>query len=163
MPRAPKEYSRLTPDAGGIGSYFSMWVSADCLITVRSSGYHETYSRVELSEVKAIFLTVTRRRLWWGIVWVVVAGLAVLTLIISLVQHVTPVTSLIFAVPAVIGLLWNHWLGAGCRAYVVTGVQTAELPALARIKKARRVVAKLQPMIATAQIYLVSPPAAPEP
>jgi hypothetical protein len=48
---------------------------------------------------------------------------------------------------------------------VLTGVQTAELPSLVRFKKARRILAQLQPLVAAAQADLVVPvppvPAAP--
>ena len=62
----------------------------------------------------------------------------------------------IFAVVGGTGLLWNHVLGPGCRAFVVTGVQTAELPALIRSKKARRVLARLQPLVNEIQSSLVA-------
>src|SRR4051812_30304752 len=122
-------YTRLTRNAAGYGSYSSLWLGADHLMIVRSTGYHETYSRLQLSEVKGIFLTTTKRRLWWTIFWAVAAAVSGLILVVTLNQGAGFIFSVTFAVVTTIGLLWNHALGAGCRAYVLTGVQAAELPA----------------------------------
>jgi hypothetical protein len=58
-------------------------------------------------------------------------------------------------------LLWNHLLGPGCRAYLMTGVQTTVLPSLVRMNKARKVLQKLAPQIAAIQ-WVQATPAAPE-
>jgi hypothetical protein len=157
MAKSPKEYFRLTRDTAGLGMYSSLWGSADHLIIVRSTGYSEIYARLHLGDVQAIFLTRTARRMGWGIFWGAITAGAALALRLVLVTHQTPIFFIIFTGMGVVGLIWNHWLGPGCRAYVVTGVQTVELPYLGRMKKARRVVARLQPLIAAAQAHLAVP------
>ena len=156
MAKAPKEYRRLTRNAAGLGSYASLWLGADHLVIVRSSGYHENYARLLLSDLKGIFLTVTHRRMWWGIFWGVMAGWSALVLIAALVARGTPVFSVFFLAMGSIGLVWNHLASEGCRAYVLTGVQTAELPSLIRMKQARRVLGELRPAVVAAQAGLVT-------
>lgn len=161
MARTPPLYTRLTRNATGVGSYSSLWLASDHLMIVRSTGYNENYSRLQLSDLKGVFLTATERRLWWGIFWAIFTVLGGTVMAIALVTKETPIVSVFFFALGVIGLVINHRLGPGCRAYVLTGVQTAELPSLVRFKQAQRVLARLQPLIAAAQAHLVvAPPAA---
>ena len=155
MAKAPKLYTRLTRNAAGLGSYASLWLAADHLMIVRSTGYNENYSRLQLADLKGIFLTETDRRMWWGIFWGIIGAWGGVALAITLGNRETPIFSAIFFAIGAGGFLWNHFMGPGCRAYVLTGVQTAELPSLVRIKKARRVIARVQPLIAAAQADLV--------
>lgn len=167
--KAPTTYTRLTRNAAGVGTYSSLWLAADHLMIVRSSGYHESYARLQLRDMKGIFLTTTDRRLGWGFFWSIIAIWGLLVVVISLLDRQAPIFSAIALVFGTTGLVWNHLLGQGCRAFVLTGVQTAELPALVRMKKARRVLMQIQPLIAQAQADLVvpiptaSPPSAPAP
>jgi hypothetical protein len=159
MATSPKTYTRLTRDAAGLGSYSSLWLGADHLIIVRSSGYHEDYTRLHFGDMKGVFLTETKRRRWWAVGWGAIAGPSAAGLLLNLSSRgmVMAVFSSIFLVIGGVGLLWNHLLGPGCRAYVLTGVQTAELPSVRRMKQARKVVARLAPLVAAIQ----APPAAP--
>lgn len=159
MAASPKIYQRLTRDKSGLGTYSSLWLAADHLMLVRSSGYHEDYTQLHFGDLKGIFLTETNRRRSWGIFWGVVALLAAAALMVGLSTRVTVATVMagIFLGLAGVGLLWNHLLGPGCRAYVVTGVQMAELPPLVRLKKARAVVARVAPLVAAAQAHLAVP------
>jgi hypothetical protein len=158
MAKPPKAYTRVTRNAAGLGSYSSLWLAADHLLIVRSNGYTESYSRVQLHEIKGFFLTPSSRRAWWGAMWGVVAAIGAMMLMSAIANGGNPAWSLIFLVPGVAGLVWNYSMGPGCRGYVVTGVQTAELPALRRMKKAHRVLAQLQPLIEAAQTDLALPP-----
>ena len=155
MAKPARLYTRLTRNAASFGSYASLWLAPDHLMIVRSTGYNESYSRLQLADLKGIFLTETDRRMWWGIFWGVIGGWAGVALVITLLNRDTPIVSAIFFAIGATGLLWNHLLGRGCHAYALTGVQTAELPSLVRIKKARRILARLQPLIAAAQADLV--------
>lgn len=155
MAKPAKLYTRLTRNAATFGSYSSLWLAADHLMIVRSTGYTENYSRLQLVDVKGIFLTETDRRMWWGIFWGIIGAWAGTAMAITLGNRETPIVSAIFFVVGAGAFLWNHLLGRGCRAYVLTGVQTAELPSLVRFKKARRIIARLQPLIAAAQADLV--------
>jgi hypothetical protein len=164
MEPSPEKYRRLTKNNSEVGSYTSLWVGSDHVMIVRSSGYHEEYVRLHLGEIRAVFLTVTERRRWWGLFWGIVAGGGVLPFLVSSGGGVTPgkVFGSILLGLGGLGLLWNHLLGPGCRAFAVTGVQNAELPSLVRMKQARKVMARLHPLINAAQSHL-APPVQPAP
>jgi hypothetical protein len=156
------EYTRLTRNVAGLSSYSSLWLGTDHLMIVQSTGYQESYARLQLIDIKGIFLTGTKRRVWWTCTWGIITGLSLIALISTVRgEQSPPYFSLLFSVLGGIGLIWNHVIGAGCRAHVVTGVQTAELPALVRIKKTRQVIARLQPLINAIQANVVVAPPMP--
>ncbi len=156
MASAPKLYTRLARPALSAGSYSSLWLAADHLMIVKSNGYSEDYARVELRDVKAFFMTDSERRGWWTATWAVLAGLCAIIVVNTVSGREIPWISGAVLLLFLGGLIWNSVLGAGCRVYVVTGVQTAVLPALVRRKRAERVLARLQPLIAAAQADLVN-------
>lgn len=159
MAKAPKIYTRLTRNAPGLGSYSSLWLAHDHLMIVRSTGYNESYTRIQLSDIKAVFLVAGERRRWWALIWLIIFGWSGVLFAIGLGDRDVPYVSGIFLALGTTGLIWNHLLGPSCRAYVVTGVQTAPLPSLVRRKKARHVLARLEPLVAAAQADLVVAPA----
>lgn len=157
MPSEPRIYTRLTRNTSGLGTMASLWLADDHLMIVRSTGYTEDYARLLLRDIKGFFVTPSERRLWWGVTWAIVAASSGSVLASSEI----PVVSPFFLALALVMFIWNHLLGPGCRVHVVTGVQTAELPALVRMRKARRVLDRLQPMIEAAQAGLGGSPVAP--
>ncbi len=155
-------YRRLTRNSAGVGTYSSLWLADDHVMVVRSSGYHESYARLQFSDMKGIFLTKTNRRMWWGIFWGILVAWSGIVLITALIGRTTPMFGVVLFAISAPSFIWNHLLGEGCRAFVMTGVQTAELPSLVRMKKGRQVVARLQPLILQAQADLLRPPPVPE-
>lgn len=153
MARTPKSYTRLTRNVAGIAGYSSLWLAADHLVIVRSAGYTESYTRIELRDIKAIFLLPSDRRMWRTLIVGLLTAFPLLAFINGLVSRQTPVASAILLAAGVVAIGWNHALGRGCRAHVVTAVQTAEVP-LVRLPKARRVLAQLDPLIRAAQADL---------
>ena len=86
MADAGKLYTRLTRNAAGVGSYSSLWLGTDHLMLVRSTGYNENYSRIQLRDIKAIILTRSERRMLWALFWGIVAvwgGLAAVSSLIA--------------------------------------------------------------------------------
>lgn len=151
MAAKPKLYTRLTRSVAGLASYSSLWLGGDHLLLVSSTGYSETYARIMLSDIQALFIIPTGRRLWWGITWGVLAGICGIRVGVSLGYGMRPVGSAIFLAVALIALALNWLWGAGCRVLVLTGVQNTKLPSLTRRRKTRAVLARLQPLIAAAQ------------
>ncbi len=156
MANVPQTYQRLTRNAAGVGTYSSLWLAEDHLMIVTSSGYRETYARLQLADIRGIFLTATQRRTWWGMVWGIIGGTALIVVAIALDNGETPLFSAFFLGLGVTGVIWNHLLGAGCRVHVLTGVQTAELPALVRRRKTGKVLARIEPLIIRAQADLAA-------
>jgi hypothetical protein len=54
-------------------------------------------------------------------------------------------------------LLINFFLGATCKCYLRTAVQIEELPSLRRLRKTRKIMAQIRPLIAAAQGGELSP------
>jgi len=158
MAKKEKFYTRLTRNASGLGSYSSLWLAADHLMIVTSTGYTENYSRLLLRDIQAFFVVKTDRRLWWSLGW------GALTLVNGIIAAMTynnddtPIASAIFFGLGLVMFIWNEALGSSCRVYVVTGVQTVSLPSLVRRRKARRALGRLQPLIDAAQADLLATP-----
>jgi hypothetical protein len=160
MREVAKVYRRLTRATPSIASYNSLWLGPDHLLILSSTGYNETYRRIQFSNIQAIFTLESERRSSWALVWGVVSGICALVLVASLITGRTPVFSAVFTAVGLIALLWNHLLGPGCHVHVITNVQTLRLPSLVRKKRARRVLGTLAPLIEAAQRDLL-PPATP--
>ncbi|HXQ81909.1 MAG TPA: hypothetical protein VN775_11385 [Opitutaceae bacterium] len=155
MPKPPRTYERLTRPATSVGSYKTLWLASDHLLIVNSTGYSEEYQRLQLSNIRGFFTVSSDRRLLWYIPWGVMALFSALFLGNALYSgHRSVVSGSLLAVSAIL-LLWNYLLGPSCVVYVVTGVQTARLPSLVRRRKARKVLARLQPIIARVQAGMV--------
>jgi len=134
----------------------SLWLGADHLLSIDSNGFAETYKRFYFQDIQAVTLRLTRRRLIWN--WVLgvpiilfVAGWAYgLALSLSTRwEELVPwvVITLILAIP----LLMNNMLGPTCVCQLRTAVQTEELPSLCRLRKTRKILNRLRPLIAAAQ------------
>lgn len=162
MPKSPRTYTRLTRRSGSIATYQSLWLAADHLLVVTSTGYTEEYRRMRLNDIKGFFVTASDRRLYFGLPWGIAAVCSGGVMIFALVNQARPLWSVIILAVSLVALIWNYLLGAGCRAYVVTGVQTARLPSLNRRPKTRKVLGRLEPLILAAQAELL-PAQAPTP
>lgn len=157
MAAAHKIYRRLTRNVAEVGTYASLWQGPDHLLIVTSSGFSESYSRVQFRDVKGFFIVRTARRAWWALVWFLLAVIPAIVLGNSLADGEPFFISGGFLLILLAIILWNHVLGCGCRVVVVTAVQNARLPALVRVKKARKVLGRLQPLIEAAQADIAPP------
>jgi hypothetical protein len=161
MPKTPRIYERLTRPATSVGSYKSLWFAADHLLLVNSTGYSEDYQRIQFSDIKGFFVIPSDRRLLWHLPWVVFALFSGVFLANTLFSGGKPYVSGAILSFSLIFIAWNHLLGPSCTAFVVTGVQTAQLPSMVRRRKTRKALSRLQPLIAGQQSKLVSPPPIP--
>jgi hypothetical protein len=159
---ADREYQRLSRShvrsafTVAFASRCSLWLGADHLLLVDSNGYTETYKRFYFRDLQAFTFTLTKRRLVWNCILGIATGICLLGWAIDLLSS-PPVTAAgiitgtivtaIFAVP----LLLNNLLGPTCRCYLKTAVQTEELPPLKRLFRARKIMARLRPLISQAQ------------
>jgi hypothetical protein len=161
MPKTPRMYERLTRPATAIGSYRSLWMAADHLLLVNSTGYSEDYQRIQYSDIKGFFVIPSDRRLLWHAPWVICALFSGVFLANTLFSGKQPYVSGTFLALSLILIAWNQLLGPSCTAFVITGVQTAPLPSLVRLRKTHKALARLQPLIAGVQSGLLSPPPLP--
>ena len=161
MSKTPRIYEQLTRPATSVGSYRTLWFAEDHLLLVNSTGYSEGYRRIQFSDIKGFFVIPSDRRLLWYVPWVIFALFSGVFLINTLFSAETPYVSGSILAFSLVLIAWNYLLGPTCLAYVVTGVQTAQLPSLVRRRKARKVLGRLQPLIAAVQADMAPPPPLP--
>ncbi|WP_138223126.1 hypothetical protein [Nibricoccus aquaticus] len=157
MAKTPKLYTRLTRSPLNFGTYKSLWLAEDHLMQVDSSGYTESYQRFQFSDIQGFFVMSSSRRAYWNLIWILWAVIAGIPVLSSVVDAEMPGVSLVFLFIATVFLIWNNALGPSCRVYLVTKVQTLHLGALARRRKANRVLGRIQPLIESAQRSLTMP------
>jgi hypothetical protein len=158
MPKAPRTYERLTRPTTSVGSYRSLWTAADHLLIVNSTGYSEDYQRIQFSDIRGFFTIPSDRRLLWHLPWTLLALISGILVANGLFSGKPPYFSGVMLGFSLILIAWNQLMGPSCRVFVVTGVQTATLPSLVRRRRARKVLARLKPLIAATQAGMVAPP-----
>lgn len=154
-------YQRLTRSrarsafAVAFQSRASLWLGPDHLLGVDFSGYSETYKRFYFRDIQAVTIQETRRRTVWNAILVVpiVGCLAGLLTCLSYTpkNNAAVIVWFIFSTIFLVPFLINNILGTACVCYLRTAVQIEELRSLCRVRKARRVLGKIRPLIAAAQ------------
>jgi hypothetical protein len=158
MAKKPKLYTRLTRATTSVGSYRSLWLAADHLLVVNSTGYSEEYRRIQFQNIQGFFTVASGRKSSWFLFWGSLGLLAGIIVTINITTGQRLVASPIFLGIGVVGTVWNHLLGPSCKVYILTGVQTLLLPSLVRRRKVRKVLARIEPLIADAQRELTASP-----
>ena len=136
MSKAPPFYTRLSRSPVNLGVYKSLWLGPDHILQVESTGYSESYQRFRFADIQAFFIAGSNRRTWWNLIWgtwTLIAGIFFLSAITS---DEVPAVSAVFLAIGIGFLIGNNALGPGCRVFLVTKVQTVQLGALARRRKA---------------------------
>jgi hypothetical protein len=156
---AEREYKRLTRagsrTALGIITVgrSSLWLGKDHLLVIDTNGYTENYKRFFFRDIQALLIRQTQRWLIWALVFGALAVVFGSILIVAL-------TSREAVLAWVMGIITGLWLlalvgtllpGPSCICQIRTAVQTEELPSLNRVRRARKVLARLRPFIAGAQ------------
>lgn len=137
-------------------------MGGDHLLVVSSTGYADEYRRIQFSNIQGFFTLESSRKHSCFLFWLFVSLLAGIIAVTNQVMGRQPVVSLVFIGIGALGILWNHLLGPSCKVYVVTGVQTLLLPSVVRRGKARKVFARIEPLIAESQRQLpLAPPSPP--
>jgi hypothetical protein len=153
---AEKEYRRLTRSRSRTAfsivstSRASLWVGKDHLLCIDTNGYTETYKRFYFRDIQAVIL---RKTVEWhiisGILSLIVGGFALIALLGG-----NAVVAWIFGIIAgLFGLVltFNIFSGPTCSFHMRTAVQVEHFPSISRVKVARRMMARLRPLIANAQ------------
>jgi hypothetical protein len=139
-----------------ISTRTGLWLGSDHLLSVDSTRFTEEYKRFYFRDIQVITIRRNKR---------LSAGNTVMALL-----FIVWTGSLISAISApggadsyvlwwfagallwlVIPLLVNNILGPGCIVDIRTAVQTEELPALNRLRRARKVMERIRPLIVAAQ------------
>ncbi len=133
-----------------VATHSRLWLGSDHLLLVDSNGYQETYKRFAFRDIQAITLTRTRRR---AILNAVFATPAVIFALLAAFNS-SPAAQITFGSLALlfaILVLINSLRGPTCRCDLTTAVQTDELASLRRLSRANKVLARLRPLVLSAQ------------
>jgi hypothetical protein len=149
MPKPPNPYRRLPGTGNSAFEHVLLYLGADHLLQVSSSGFTETYRRFYFCDIQSITLRKTIHGKLWNVV------LLPLAIVFGLVAHqeVGPTEFVWWAGEAVflvmLGLNIAH--GPTCACQIRTAVQTRPLPSLHRLQRASKILAQLKPLIEAAQ------------
>ena len=126
-----------------------LWLGSDHLLSSDSTGYTEEYRRFYFRDLQAIILRRTDRGRNWT------AGLAFLTICFALAGYALgPVGAAVLwslAALLLLSLAINAARGPTCTCHLQTAVQFEELPALGRVRAARKALAQLRAVIEETQ------------
>ncbi|HVU17999.1 MAG TPA: hypothetical protein VHD32_13820 [Candidatus Didemnitutus sp.] len=140
-----------------------LWKADDHLLLVRTIGWTESYRRFYFRDIQAILVVHTNRRIYWNL------GLLGGAFIVVILVHAGGGQWLSDAIIAAVFLpllIRNNLAGPGCRTVLTTAVQDEKIPCLRRLRKTRRVIEEIRPLIRGAQADLAGdsvPPVTPVP
>jgi hypothetical protein len=154
------QYQRLTSDrlsqkfTVAATTRTSLWLGEDHLLLVCTSGFTETYKRFYFRDIQAITVAGTSR---YRILNAALGALSAICLAGVIACSVTKpnipglITWAIFAVVFLVPLLLNIILGPTCTCQIRTAVQTEDLPSLSRLRKTRKVLDRIRPLVEAVQ------------
>ena len=149
MPRPPQLYQRLPGSASNAMEHLRLYLAADHLLLVASTGFTESYKRFFFRDIQSIRLRKTSA----GMIINGVLGFftALFALIGASVGGVAQ--GVLFSIAGLLlGLMaLNFASGPTCVCEIQTAVQTRRIPPLGRLPRARKVIAQIKPLIEGAQ------------
>ena len=158
---AEKEYRRLTrPRLRYKGfalatSRSSLWLGRDHVLSIEATNFTEKYRRFYFRDLQAISIRRTKRRMTWN--WIL-AALLIPSLFVANASRTAgagpEVLAAILVSIIALPLIFNNALGPTCAAYFRTAVQIEEIPSLSRIRRARKTIARIRPLIVSVQEVL---------
>ncbi len=153
---AEKEYIKLTPPRRQAGfavlsvTRSNLWLGKDHLLSVETEGFNERYKRFYFRDIQAFTLRKTNRALILGVVTggltALFGGLAFLTGAIE-GRWILGILAVVCALPFVVNLIY----GPTCCCQLRTAVQIEDVPSISRVRRARKALQRLRPLIAEAQ------------
>lgn len=156
-----REYTQLTPPRRtatfGVVSVTrsNLWLGMDHLLCVETEGYTEKYRRFYFRDIQAITLRRTNRALVFGVVTgALTAVFALLVLAIDDIagKWVFGILGGVCAIPFILNFIY----GPTCKCELRTAVQTENVPSMSRVRRARKVINRIRPLIAEAQGQLAA-------
>ena len=158
---AAREYIKLTPPrrAGGFAiasvTRSNLWLGSDHLLCVETEGFNENYRRFYFRDIQAITLRRTKSSLVFGLLTGLLTALLVLALI-AVNDDAGKVFLAILGGVSAIPFFMNLIYGPTCICELRTAVQTENVPSLSRVRRARKVLDRIRPLIAEAQGQLTA-------
>jgi hypothetical protein len=159
MSKPPVHYKKLPGRGSQLTGYSSLYQGPDHLLLVHSTGYSERYQRFYFRDIQAFY--VRRTDLWYYVTGILlVFGLLLLALGISVGDVGGVILDVFGGLLALGGVLYAAG-GPSCACHVQTAVQTERVPSLNRLRRTRKVLAQIRPLIDEAQRAVAGPAAAP--
>jgi hypothetical protein len=138
------------------GNRVQLWQGGEHLLFVEWSGYKEKYKRFHYRDIQAFIFrkTIEGKIINGALAWVICVFV-----VLTFIAHTSGVKIAFLIIAGSFGLLLLiNWLaGPTCQCFLRTAVQIEELPSLTRVRLARKVIARLKPLIAAAQGGGLSP------
>ncbi len=157
----PARYRKLPgPGIGfGVVSFVTLWQGENHLLQVTSWPSGESYRRFFYRDIQAIVLRRSKGRMRTNIVLGILASLLVLGLAIAFatsggLDALTDGFPIFCEIVLGICLLWmavNSLLGPTCTMHIQTAIQFERLPTVRRERGARKLLARLEPLVTAAQ------------
>jgi hypothetical protein len=128
----------------------SLWLGPDHVLCIDSSGYTENYKRFYFRDIQAF---IVRKTDVYKYTSLVLGILGLFLAVIAFVPSGTAMRVVLFSFAAffLLCMLLNLLFGPTTLCYLQTAVQVESLPSLHRLRKARKVLNVLRPLIANAQ------------
>jgi hypothetical protein len=128
----------------------SLWLGPDHLLGIDSTGFTENYKRFYFRDIQAFIVRKTDRYKYWSL------GLGIAGLFFAIIAAVASdsvgrIVLLCIAAFFWLCMLLNFVLGPTTDCYLQTAVQIELLPSIHRLRKARKVLNVVRPLIASAQ------------
>jgi hypothetical protein len=142
-------YKKLSRHHRGMSGYSRLWLAEDHILLVTSSGYSEEYRRFFFADIQALIVQATR----WerGANWTF-GGAA---LVFGALGFTTSGGGaiMLWIVAGVSALLVgiNAALGPRCSVHIQTAIAKHPLEPLQRLREARKVIARVLPLIQSTQ------------
>ena len=153
---AEREYIRLTGTKSrsvfGIvsTSRSSLWLGRDHLLCIDTTGYTETYKRFHYRDIQALLIRKTES---WKILAAILGVIGGFFGLIAVFGG-NPIVDWIFGILAgffFLGAILDLAAGPSCTCHLRTAVQAEELPSLIRVRRARKTLERLRPLLVEAQ------------
>jgi hypothetical protein len=142
-------YQKLPGRGMTWGGRSRVWLGPDHVLVVLTRGYVEVYRRFFLTDIQAFVMHPTQAGKIWNAVWGTFAALFVFPALA--LNDVARIVMLCCGAPFLVALLFNVIRGPTCAFHVRTAVQAEGVPALSRVRDAKEFIARLEPLIQSAQ------------
>ena len=155
---AEKEYRRLTrprlryKGVARATTRSSLWLGKDHVLSIEATNFTERYRRFYFRDIQAILIRRTKRRMTWN--WILLVLLIPALFVANAARTAgggPQILAAMFLLIVVVPLIFNNVLGPTCAVYFRTAVQIEEVPSLSRIRRSRKTIERLRPLITAVQ------------
>ena len=147
--RKDRAYQRLPGKRRTLGSRYTLWLGADHLLSVESTGYSEEYARFYFGDIRGVISRRTGRRNVWSIILALVAAIF-LAFALKITSSLA-ITCAVLSGGFLLALLFNLFRGPTCVCHLLTPLGSQRLPALGREKQVAKLRKRIGPLVSAVQ------------